>query len=160
MSDYDRQHQTLSFLQRRLTDVGIEPRTRHGQNFLIDLNLVRLLVDSAELGPSDIVLEIGTGTGSLTGLLADRAGEVITVELDPRMYQLASEELFGRQNVTLLLKDALRNKNHLDPELLTLLAERLAARPGAALNSWPISPTTWPRRSSAICSTARRRRPR
>ncbi len=49
------------------------------------------------------------------------------------MHQLASEELFGRQNVTLLLKDALRNKNHLDTGLLALLAERVAARPGAAL---------------------------
>ncbi|HEY1784316.1 MAG TPA: 16S rRNA (adenine(1518)-N(6)/adenine(1519)-N(6))-dimethyltransferase RsmA, partial [Pirellulales bacterium] len=103
------------------------------QNFLIDLNLVRLLVDSAQIAPSDIVLEIGTGTGSLTGLLADRAGEVISVEVDSRMHQLASEELFGRPNVTLLLKDALRNKNHLDPSLLALLAERLAARPGASL---------------------------
>ncbi len=126
-------HQTLSFLQRRFSEVGIEPHTRHGQNFLIDLNLVRLLVDSARLEPTDIVLEIGTGTGSLTGLLADRAAEVISVELDARMHQLASEELFGRQNVTLLLKDALRNKNHLDPDLLALLAERVAARPGAAL---------------------------
>ena len=133
MSQFDPRHQTLSFLQKRFAEVGIEPRSRHGQNFLIDLNLVRLLVESAELGPSDIVLEIGTGTGSLTGLLADRAAEVITVELDPRMHQLASEELFGRQNVTLLLKDALRNKNHLDPGLLALLAERLSARPGAAL---------------------------
>jgi 16S rRNA (adenine1518-N6/adenine1519-N6)-dimethyltransferase len=133
MSNHEPRHQTLSFLQQRFAEVGIEPRTRHGQNFLIDLNLVRLLVESAQLGPSDIVLEVGTGTGSLTGLLADRAAEVITVELDARMHQLASEELFGRQNVTLLLKDALRNKNHLDPELLALLAERLAARRGAAL---------------------------
>jgi 16S rRNA (adenine1518-N6/adenine1519-N6)-dimethyltransferase len=133
MPDSDPRHQTLSFLQRRLSEVGIEPRTRHGQNFLIDLNLVRLLVDSAQIDPSDVVLEIGTGTGSLTGLLADRAAEVISVELDSRMHQLASEELFGRTNVTLLLKDALRNKNHLDPGLLALLAERLAARPGALL---------------------------
>lgn len=133
MSPYDQQHQTLSFLQRRFSEVGIEPHSRHGQNFLIDLNLVRLLVDSARLTPSDIVLEVGTGTGSLTGMLADRAAEVISVELDPRMHQLASEELFGRQNVTLLLKDALRNKNNLDTQLLKLLAERQASRPGAAL---------------------------
>ena len=102
MSHSDPRHQTLSFLQRRFAEVGIEPRTRHGQNFLIDLNLVRLLVDSAKLDADDIVLEIGTGTGSLTGLLADRAAEVMSVEIDPRMHQLASEELFGRQNVTLL----------------------------------------------------------
>ncbi|HTU26869.1 MAG TPA: 16S rRNA (adenine(1518)-N(6)/adenine(1519)-N(6))-dimethyltransferase RsmA [Pirellulales bacterium] len=133
MTSPDPRRQTLSFLERRFAEVGIEPRTRHGQNFLIDLNLLGLLIEAAQIAPTDLILEIGTGTGSLTGMLAARGAEVITVEIDPRLHQLASEELFGRSNVTLLLKDALRNKNHLDPELLALLAERLAARPGAEL---------------------------
>ena len=81
------------------------------------------------------MLEIGTGTGSLTGLLADRAAEVISVEVDSRMHQLASEELFGRQNVTLLLKDALRNKNHLDTGLLALLAERAGGPAGRGVEA-------------------------
>ena len=42
--------------------MGIRPATRHGQNFLIDLNLVQLIVDSAELTNDDVVLEVGTGT--------------------------------------------------------------------------------------------------
>src|SRR5262249_58421998 len=55
--------QTKTFLMERFREMGISPATRHGQNFLIDLNLVQLLVDAAELGPEDVVLEVGTGTG-------------------------------------------------------------------------------------------------
>ena len=58
--------QTLSFLKQRFAEVGINPVKRHGQNFLIDLNLLRLLIDAADLQPNDVVLEVGTGTGSLT----------------------------------------------------------------------------------------------
>ena len=41
--------QTKSFLLERFREMGIRPATRHGQNFLIDLNLVQIIVDSAEL---------------------------------------------------------------------------------------------------------------
>ena len=53
--------QTASFLIRRFKEAGLHPDTRRGQNFLIDLNLVRLLADSAELKSDDVVLEVGTG---------------------------------------------------------------------------------------------------
>jgi 16S rRNA (adenine1518-N6/adenine1519-N6)-dimethyltransferase len=124
-------NQTLSFLLARFREVGIEPRNRHGQNFLIDLNLVRMLVDAADLGPDDVVLEVGTGTGSLTGLLAERAAAVVSVEIDPQLYQLASEELFTVDNVTLLGVDALKNKNTLNPAVLAAVDEQLRQRPGA-----------------------------
>ena len=45
------QNQTLSFLMRRFAEVGIRPRSKHGQNFLIDLNLLRLLVEAAAIRP-------------------------------------------------------------------------------------------------------------
>ena len=59
------ERQTLSYLQKRFELARIEPQTRFGQNFLIDLNLVKLIVKTAELGPRDVVLEVGTGLGSL-----------------------------------------------------------------------------------------------
>lgn len=122
-------NQTQSFLKRRFAQVGIQPKTRHGQNFLIDLNLLRMLFDSAKIGPGDVVLEVGTGTGSLTGLLAQRAAAVISLEIDPQMHQLASEELQDAANVTLLLEDALKSKNTLNPTVLELVQQKLAETP-------------------------------
>jgi len=125
--------QTLSFLRRRLDEVGLRPRTRHGQNFLVDLNLLEVLVSAGELDRHDVVLEVGTGTGSLTARLAAAAGEVITVEVDDQLHQLASEELADASNVTMLQCDALKNKNRLNPMVLEAIEQRLAARPGARL---------------------------
>ena len=121
-----KQRQTATFLRQRFFEVGINPVTRLGQNFLIDLNLVELLVRSAELGPKDVVLEVGTGTGSLTAMMAEVAAHVVTVELDPQMHQLASEELIDHTNVTLLRQDILRNKNNLSDNVMETLQERLS----------------------------------
>ncbi|MBI2827189.1 MAG: ribosomal RNA small subunit methyltransferase A [Planctomycetia bacterium] len=122
-------HQTQSFLMRRFAEVGIEPNTKRGQNFLVDQNLLRLLVDAARLDARDVVLEVGTGTGALTAMMAPLAAAVVSVEIDRRLHQLASEELFDAPNVTLLQHDALKNKNHLAPGLLDAVGEQLAAGP-------------------------------
>lgn len=119
--------QTVSYLQRKFREVGLHPDSRHGQNFLIDLNLLSLLVRAAELDKHDFVLEIGTGTGSLTAQLADLAGAVLTVEIDARLHQLAAEELRARANVELLQQDALRNKNNIHPIVLQKIDEKLQA---------------------------------
>lgn len=122
--------QTITFLARRFEEAGVKLQHRHGQNFLIDLNLQRLIVDAAELGAFDVVLEVGTGTGALTALIAERAAAVVTVEIDPQLHQLASEELFGLDNVTLLQQDALHNKNTFAPTVLEAIGDALAAGPG------------------------------
>jgi 16S rRNA (adenine1518-N6/adenine1519-N6)-dimethyltransferase len=123
--------QTQSFLIQRFRQAGILPKTRHGQNFLIDLNLLDLLFESARVEPRDVVLEVGTGTGSLTAKLARAAAAVVSVELDPQMHQLASEELIDFDNVLLMRRDALKNKNRLNPDVLDAVQERLAAVPDA-----------------------------
>ncbi|MEN1680797.1 MAG: 16S rRNA (adenine(1518)-N(6)/adenine(1519)-N(6))-dimethyltransferase RsmA [Planctomycetota bacterium] len=125
--------QTKTFLMQKLREIGVEPASRHGQNFLIDLNLVRLIVDSAELGPDDVVLEIGTGTGSLTTLMAPQVGEVVTVEIDGNLFELASEELLDQPNVTMLRQDALKNKNRFAPEVMDAVGQALAREPGRRL---------------------------
>ncbi len=62
--------QTLSYLRGLFEAHGLEAKSKLGQNFLIDLNLLDLIVRTAELGQADAVLEVGTGTGSLTAQLA------------------------------------------------------------------------------------------
>lgn len=110
--------QTLSHIQWLLSSRGIRPKNKLGQNFLIDLNLIDLILRTAELSHDDLVLEIGSGTGSLTAKLAAEAGAVVSVELDPSVYSLAGEHVRDFANVRLLNLDALRNKNELNPGVL------------------------------------------
>ncbi len=123
--------QTISYLTRRFQEVGLNPNSRHGQNFLIDLNLIELLAESAQLTRDDVVLEIGTGTGSLTSLLAAKAAHVVTVEIDAHLYQMAREELEPFDNITMLHQDALKNKNAFHPRVLDTVRERLESIEGS-----------------------------
>jgi len=127
------QRQTVSYLRQRFREVGLEPASRHGQNFLIDMNLQQLLVESAQLEAQDVVLEVGTGTGALTALMAQRAAAIVTVEIDERLQIVAGEELFDFENVTMLKGDALKNKNHFAPMVIDTLTERLADGPDRQL---------------------------
>ena len=129
MSARSTPRQTRSFLMQRLREAGIQPNRRHGQNFLIDLNLVQLIVRAAELEPRDVVLEIGGGTGGLTAMVAEKAAAVVSVEMDQNLAQLASETLHGFDNVTLLVADALKNKNRLNPVVLETVEQKLAEVP-------------------------------
>lgn len=121
--------QTVSYLSRRFEEVGLNPNKRHGQNFLIDLNLIQLIARSAEITHNDVVLEIGTGMGSLTGLMAQDAAVVVTVEIDEYLHQMAREELEVFRNVVMLKQDALKNKNQMAPEVLKTIQEQLDKHP-------------------------------
>jgi 16S rRNA (adenine1518-N6/adenine1519-N6)-dimethyltransferase len=124
--------QTATFLKERFAQLGLRPETRYGQNFLIDLNLLELLVDSAQLDVGELALEVGTGTGSLTARLAQRAGQVVTVEVDRKLAAAAEKHLAALPNITMLAQDVLKNKNQIHPRVLetvqTVMAEhRLSA---------------------------------
>jgi 16S rRNA (adenine1518-N6/adenine1519-N6)-dimethyltransferase len=121
--------QTLSYLRNLFEERGIRPKNKLGQNFLIDLNLLDLLVRTAELTHDDLAIEVGTGTGGLTARLAQQAGAVLGVEVDSAFFTLTSEAVAGRDNVTLVQADILKNKNELNPEVLAAL-EDLRRRTG------------------------------
>ncbi len=112
-------------LKQLLAERGLRPKASKGQCFLVDLNLLEVLVREAELGPEDVVLEVGAGTGSLTRRLAERAAAVLSVEIDRHFFELAAEQVADYSNVTLICADALSGKNRLNPELVEHLA-RLA----------------------------------
>jgi 16S rRNA (adenine1518-N6/adenine1519-N6)-dimethyltransferase len=118
---------TLTYLMDRLAAAGARPQKRFGQNFLIDLNVIEIIARTANLTDRDLVLEVGTGTGSLTGYLAQAAHHVITVEVDPFMQQIASDELKQFNNITLIPSDALSSKHTIDPTLVQLIDGMLAA---------------------------------
>jgi len=78
-----------------------------GQNFLVDENVLKKIVDFAELEVSDIVLEIGPGIGTLTQLLAGNSGSVVAVEYDKKFFPVLEQTLSSFGNVTVLHSDAL-----------------------------------------------------
>jgi 16S rRNA (adenine1518-N6/adenine1519-N6)-dimethyltransferase len=114
---------------RKFAAMGIRPQSHLGQNFLIDLNLLRLLHESGRIEENDVVLEVGTGTGSLTAPMSEKAAVIITVDVDPVMQDLAKQELFGRKNIRFIKTDILKNKNRLNADVLELVREELA-KPG------------------------------
>ncbi|MCA9067082.1 MAG: methyltransferase domain-containing protein, partial [Planctomycetaceae bacterium] len=111
----DVQRQTRSYLMALFKAHGFNPRGDLGQNFLIDVNLIEFAVRSANLGPKDVVLEVGTGTGGMTTFLSAQAGHVIAVEIDRNMFALTTYATQDCTNVTLINKDILKNKNSFDP---------------------------------------------
>jgi 16S rRNA (adenine1518-N6/adenine1519-N6)-dimethyltransferase len=110
--------QTLSFLNRVFRAHGIEAKSKLGQNFLIDLNLLDFIVRTGEVGTGDAVLEVGTGTGSLTSRLADAAGWVTTVEIDAMLQPIAEQMCAGRLNITHVRGDCLAKKSLLNPTMM------------------------------------------
>jgi 16S rRNA (adenine1518-N6/adenine1519-N6)-dimethyltransferase len=130
MGEGSSNNQTRSYLMQRFETLGIHPRGKLGQNFLIDLILLHLLHESAQLDKNDVVLDVGTGTGSLTGAMALEAGRVVTVEVDPTMHEMAKQEHWDKDNIRFLFADILENKNRLNTDVLNVLREELANNPG------------------------------
>ena len=98
---------TLSEMRHLLDERGIHLTKSLGQNFLHDSNQLRRIVATAELKPTDRVLEIGPGLGPLTELLLAEAGEVFAVEKDARLVAVLQERFAGQTNLRLLHGDGL-----------------------------------------------------
>ena len=125
--------QTQSYLKTVFANHGITPQHRLGQNFLIDLNIHDLIVDTAAVGADDVILEVGSGTGALTSLMAERGAFVVAVDVDPAMATLTSEAVAGLPCVHVLHCDALAGKNRLAPEVLDSVRSAMASGTGKQL---------------------------
>jgi 16S rRNA (adenine1518-N6/adenine1519-N6)-dimethyltransferase len=115
--------QTKREIEETLSASGLRPNRRLGQHFLIDGNLMRRLAASAEIGPEDVVLEVGGGTGGLTDLLVQSAGRVICVEMDRGLYELLSNRFQGVENLSLIQGDILESKHLLRGDVASMLHE-------------------------------------
>ncbi|KAA0215389.1 MAG: ribosomal RNA small subunit methyltransferase A [Leptolyngbya sp. PLA3] len=125
--------QTLAQIRALLDDRGLSPKKSLGQNFLIDHNLIRRLVDAAEVRQDSLVLEVGPGTGTLTEELLDRGCRVVACELDDHLCDLLLDRLTGRTGFTLVRGDCLGSKRSLSPAL----AEELADQPFQLIANLP-----------------------
>ncbi len=110
-----------------LEERGLRPKRSLGQNFLIDHNLIRKLVDSASIGPGSLVLEVGPGTGTMTEELIARGCEVIACELDDALAEMNRERiptLVGGERFSLIHGDCLAGKHNVNPEIIGALRGR------------------------------------
>jgi 16S rRNA (adenine1518-N6/adenine1519-N6)-dimethyltransferase len=90
-----------------LSAAGLRPRKRWGQHFLCDPAVARRIVETAEIGPRSVVLEIGPGLGALTEELAGRAGRLYLVEIDRGLAARLETRYADDPRVRLLVGDVL-----------------------------------------------------
>jgi 16S rRNA (adenine1518-N6/adenine1519-N6)-dimethyltransferase len=76
---------TLTEVRQLLADLEISPRKALGQNFLVDGNILNIILDEADVQSDETVLEIGPGLGTLTQALTECAGHVVAVEKDRQL---------------------------------------------------------------------------
>ena len=91
-----------------LNKYNLSAQKRYGQNFLIDSNVLRKIVESAGVGKEDTVLEIGPGIGTLTQYLCEAAGNVICIEIDRQMIPVLEDTLSEYDNVRIINEDVLK----------------------------------------------------
>jgi 16S rRNA (adenine1518-N6/adenine1519-N6)-dimethyltransferase len=98
----------LNSLRRKLRELQIRPRKRLGQHFVVDPRVLRRIVECASLAADDIVLEIGAGLGGLTAPLAQRVKKIFALEVDPRLAGALKDQFSAREQVEVLVADALK----------------------------------------------------
>ena len=91
-----------------LKKYNIKANKSLGQNFLINKEVVEKIVDSANIGKDDLVIEIGPGLGTLTEFLLEKAKQVICVELDERMVNILKDRFMLYDNLKIINEDILK----------------------------------------------------
>ncbi|HPO93827.1 MAG TPA: 16S rRNA (adenine(1518)-N(6)/adenine(1519)-N(6))-dimethyltransferase RsmA [Phycisphaerales bacterium] len=128
--------QTLSEIRELLEARGLSPKRSLGQNFLVDHQHIRALVDASGVKAGDLVLEVGPGTGTMTEELLDRGCRVVACELDDQLSRLVDSRMTERlrragvdpaSRFRLVHADCLQSKRALNPSLDAAMREMSAA---------------------------------
>lgn len=111
-------------------------KKKFGQNFLVDTHVLEKIVNSAEITKQDCVLEIGPGIGTMTQYLAEKAGEVIAVEIDKALIPILQDTLSEYDNITVINEDILK------VDVAALVREKNNGRPIKVVANLPYYITT------------------
>jgi len=129
----------LKVIRSEMARTGVRLKRRWGQNFLIERSLLDFIVSSGDVKEHDLVLEVGSGPGCLTSLLHAKGAEVICVEIDGALLEIAKHLLWqgqpdqARERLTWIHNDFLLGKNLIAPKVEDVVWKKLDAIPGRKL---------------------------
>lgn len=109
---------------------------KFGQNFLIDSHVLEKIIGEAEITEDDCVIEIGPGIGTMTQYLAEKAREVIAIEIDRNLIPILQDTLSSYSNVRIINEDVLK------VDIRQLAEERNQGRPIKVVANLPYYITT------------------
>lgn len=132
----DKRLYSPKYVKEILDRFGFKFSKQLGQNFLIDGNIVRNIVEKANIGKEDYVLEIGPGIGTLTEELALNCKKVVAVEIDKSLLPILDETLAAYNNVEIVQGDILK------VDLEKLIDEKLGGSPIKVVANLPYYVTT------------------
>ena len=87
---------------------NITANKNYGQNFLIDIESLEKIIETANISKNDLIIEIGPGLGNLTTLLLENAGKVMCIEIDEKMIKILSDRFNIYNNFELINEDILK----------------------------------------------------
>lgn len=132
MADLGQPQNTIAILKK----YDFTFQKKFGQNFLIDTHVLEKIVDAADIGKDDLVLEIGPGIGTVTQYLCEAARQVIAVEIDRKLIKILRDTLSAYDNVEVINEDILK------VNIAALVHEKNCGNPIKVVSNLPYYITT------------------
>ena len=132
MADLGQPQNTIAILKK----YDFTFQKKFGQNFLIDTHVLEKIVDAADIGKDDLVLEIGPGIGTVTQYLCEAARQVIAVEIDRKLIKILKDTLSAYDNVEVINEDILK------VDIAALVHEKNCGKPIKVVSNLPYYITT------------------
>ena len=132
MADLGQPQNTIAILKK----YDFTFQKKFGQNFLIDTHVLEKIVDAADIGKDDLVLEIGPGIGTVTQYLCEAARKVIAVEIDRKLIKILKDTLSAYDNVEVINEDILK------VDIAALVEEKNGGKPIKVVSNLPYYITT------------------